>query len=349
MQILRYAGPFGFLAVVPLLFQVSDWAPLAMPCALLAALLGAHLFPVTSRSHPSPFFRLLPIIYIPLQLAAIIWAAHAVALPQATPAAFVSLGVSMGLCTGVFGVLAAHEMVHSRSRWHNRLGILLLTAMSYRHFRVAHVYGHHRFAATERDASTARFGEGYYSFVGRTLPAQWLEAWRFEVHRCRAKPQPLLRNTLVHDVLIMSFVYATLYFAFGPRAAAFLAVESALAILVLEAFNYVAHYGLMRRVRHGRTEPMADHHSWNAGGATDDLLIFNMGRHSHHHRAPSISYEGLEPVPSAPSLPGGYAGAILMALVPPLWRAVMDQRVLEVIGERESGYAPESRPATAFP
>src|SRR6185503_4183455 len=101
---------------------------------------------------------------------------------------------------------------------------------------------------------------------------------------------------------IMLMVYTLLFFGFGRQAAAFLAVVSTVAILLLEGFNYVAHYGLMRRVRRGRPEPMADHHSWNSGGAAD-LLIFNMGRHSHHHRAPSISYEGLEPAPSAPSLP----------------------------------------------
>jgi hypothetical protein len=33
------------------------------------------------------------------------------------------------------------------------------------------------------------------------------------------------------------------------------------------------------------------------------------------------------PVASAPELPMGYAGSILLALVPPLWRRVMDRRI----------------------
>lgn len=146
----------------------------------------------------------------------------------------------------------------------------------------------------------------------------------------------------------MFATYAALLVLWGWKAAAFLAAESAVAILVLEMFNYVAHYGLERRMRAGRLEAMADRHSWNSGG-TANLLIFNMGNHSHHHRAPSISYEDLLPAPGAPMLPGGYAGAILLALVPPLWRAVMDPRALAARGECESGYARESSPAAAIP
>ena len=348
MQMWRYAGPFAFLAAVPLLFRISEAAPFLVPLAILASLLIVHRLPYTVAKQPSAHFRLLPAIYIPLQLAGIVWAAYAIAQPGATSAAFMSLAVSMGVCTGTFGVLAAHEMVHSHSRRHRQLGSALLTGMSYRHFRIAHVYGHHRFAATERDASTARFGENFYIFLGRTLPAQWRGAWRFEQRRCRANCRTFLRNTLIQDGAIMFAIYSLLFFSLGERAAFFFAVESAVAILVLEAFNYVAHYGLMRRVHRGRPEPMADHHSWNSGGA-GNLLMFNMGHHSHHHRAPSISYDGLEPALAAPALPGGYAGAILLALVPPLWHAIMDQRVLAVRGERESSYAAQSRPATAIP
>jgi alkane 1-monooxygenase len=337
-----------FLAAVPLLLQVSDATPLVVPLAILFSLLIAHFLPNTVPTEPSRSFRLLPIIYIPLQLAAIIWAARAVARSGATSIDFASLAISIGVCTGVFGVLAAHEMVHSNVRWHNWLGSALLTGMSYRHFRIAHVYGHHRFAATERDASTARIGEGFYAFLTRTLPAQWLEAWRFDRRRCQRKSLPLLRNALVQDVAVMAAVYVALLLIWGWRAAAFLAAESAVGILVLEAFNYVAHYGLSRRVRAGRLEPMADHHSWNSGG-TANFLIFNMGRHSHHHRAPSISYEGLASAARAPTLPGGYAGAILLALVPTLWRAVMDPRAMAAGGARESHYALERSPAAATP
>jgi alkane 1-monooxygenase len=51
-----------------------------------------------------------------------------------------------------------------------------------------------------------------------------------------------------------------------------------------------------------------------------------MGRHSDHHRRPAAAYQALSEIGNAPELPLGYAGSILLALVPPLWRRVMDPR-----------------------
>jgi len=53
-----------------------------------------------------------------------------------------------------------------------------------------------------------------------------------------------------------------------------------------------------------------------------------MGRHSDHHHRATRPYQGLEPVAGASELPTGYAGAILLALAPPLWRRVMDPRAI---------------------
>ena len=76
------------------------------------------------------------------------------------------------------------------------------------------------------------------------------------------------------------------------------------------------------------SERFADHHSWNSSNLASNLVLFNMGRHTDHHRRPSASFETLEHSPGAPELPAGYAGAILTALVPPLWRSIMDKRAL---------------------
>ena len=59
----------------------------------------------------------------------------------------------------------------------------MLTGMSYRHFRIAHIHGHHRWAGTEQDSATARLGEGFYHFLLRTVAGQFAEAWRFERQR----------------------------------------------------------------------------------------------------------------------------------------------------------------------
>jgi alkane 1-monooxygenase len=334
MTALRFASPFAFLAAVPISYAWSASASFALPAALLLLLLIANHLPEPEPAD-SKLSCLLPILYIPLQLVAIAWGVHEVSADTGKWTAFASLAVALGACTGVFGVLAAHELIHSRARSQHWLGMAMLTGMSYRHFRIAHVYGHHRHGATECDPSTARRGEHFYAFFARTLRGQFVQAWRFEQLKLQSAPAALVHNRVNQDLIVMSLIYAALWLSLGWRAAAFLASESVVAILVLELFNYVAHYGLLRRAG----ERMADHHSWNSSGAAN-LLIFNMGRHSHHHRAPALVYDRLRVAPSAPVLPCGYAGAILLALVPPLWRAVIHPRLDNMAArDRESVYA----------
>jgi alkane 1-monooxygenase len=135
-------------------------------------------------------------------------------------------------------------------------------------------------------------------------------------------------NRVNHDIAIAVLVFAAAAWLAGPRGAAFLALESAVAIAVLEMFNYVAHYGLIReRDAGGRLEPFAPHHSWNSSNVLANPVIFNMGRHSDHHRRPSAPYQMLRHIAEAPELPAGYAGSVLLALVPPLWRRIMDPKV----------------------
>ena len=59
------------------------------------------------------------------------------------------------------------------------------------------------------------------------------------------------------------------------------------------------------------------------------VLLFRLQRHSDHHVNPLRNYQALRHVDEAPQLPSGYSGMLLLALFPPLWRRVMDPRVLD--------------------
>jgi alkane 1-monooxygenase len=114
---------------------------------------------------------------------------------------------------------------------------------------------------------------------------------------------------------------------------AFAIAVAAVAVALLESFNYVAHYGLRRQVSgDGRVEQLAPHHSWNSGRRMNNASLFNMGRHSDHHSHPARRYEQLEPLAGAAELPFGYAEALLTALLPPLWRRIMDRRAAAANG-----------------
>lgn len=336
---LRYSAPFLFLIAVPALYYAGGaTATLASVGVLLALLLGAEWVAPRnaeatrqSDAEGDPAFRVLPIFYIPAQLAVIAWSVFIASAVPLGAAGLASFLLSNGIIAGIFAMLAAHEMAHSRERFHRALAFIMLMGTGNPQFRIAHIYGHHRYAGTERDAATARLGESFYGFLLRTLPQQWREAWDFEARRCAKSDLSPLQNRALRDALCLLALYGVLVCA-SPRGALFLLGESAVAIVVLELFNYIAHYGLTRDTRLDRSHspPLGPEHSWNSSNAFSNLLIFNMGRHSDHHRKPAAAFPELAPVGGAPELPLGYAGSILLALVPPLWRRVMDTHVLAI-------------------
>ena len=274
-------------------------------------------------------YRLLPRLYIPAQLAVGAWAALQIADPATPVLDAVGLTLSVGLTAGVFGMLAAHEMVHSASEPERALGLSFLASVGYMQFRIAHVHGHHTRAATREDPASARLGENAYLFAVRSVAGQYREAWAFEGERLRRKGQRVwdLRNRMLGYLAVELLVLVGAA-SLGPRVLAFFIGQAVLAVFMLELFNYIAHYGLQRRVQaDGRPERLAARHSWNSARRMNNWSLFNMGRHSDHHNSPMESFHRLQAVEGSPELPTGYAGAILMALAPPLWRRVMDPRV----------------------
>jgi alkane 1-monooxygenase len=336
---LRYLTPFTFLALLPLggwlggpwTFIAAAATPLCL--VMLDTVLGGEAAPAQPPSGRAA--RWLPRIYILLQLAATTWATVIAARPATSLLEAAGLAVSTGVTTGVFGFVAAHEMIHSRDSRERALGLALLGSVFYMHFRIAHVYGHHRRAATFEDPASARLGEGLYVFLVRSVAGQFREAWVFEARRRRHAGRPVIGpgNRMAGYVAIEAALLLALAVA-NARALAFLIATAAVAIALLETFNYVAHYGLSRRTRlDGRAERLGPQHSWNSGRLMNNAALFNMGRHSDHHRRTTRSYERLEGLTGAAELPSGYAAALVTALVPPLWRRAMDPRARAALAQ----------------
>ncbi|HEY3812044.1 MAG TPA: alkane 1-monooxygenase [Caulobacteraceae bacterium] len=335
---LRFALPFLFLASVPLgLWLGGGWSFLTvavMPLAI-AGLDGVLGSAEGAAGSPRDWvYRLLPWLYIPAQLAVGAWAVIEARDPATTTLELAGLTVSVGLTAGVFGMLAAHEMVHSASDAERALGLSFLASVGYMQFRIAHVHGHHTRAATREDPASARRGENAYLFAARSVAGQWREAWAFEAERLRRKGRPVwsVGNRMLGYLAVELIVLAGAA-SLGPRVLALFVGQAVLAVFMLELFNYIAHYGLERRVQaDGRPERLGPRHSWNSARRMNNWSLFNMGRHSDHHRSPMERFHRLQAVEGSPELPAGYAAAILMALVPPLWSRVMDPRAQAWIG-----------------
>jgi alkane 1-monooxygenase len=330
---LKHALPFGFLALLPLgAWLGGPWvlAP-ALATPLLLTALDATLgeAPAPSGLGGLVAHRLLAWLYIPLQLGALAGTAALAAQPSTGFAEASGLALSAGFTVGVFGFVVAHELIHSPARAERALGLTLLAAVFYMHFRIAHVHGHHRRAATFEDPATARLGESLYAFLPRSVVGQFAEAWAFETERLRRAGRRALslRNRML-GYLGLEALLALGVGLLSLRALGFMTASAVVAIALLEGFNYIAHYGLARRSVGGRPcEPLGPQHSWNSARRMNNWSLMNMGRHSDHHLRATRPYQGLEPLSGAPELPSGYAGAIILALIPPLWRRVMDPRV----------------------
>jgi alkane 1-monooxygenase len=109
-------------------------------------------------------------------------------------------------------------------------------------------------------------------------------------------------------------------------------VQAGVAIWQLELVNYVEHYGLTRKhLGDGKYEHVLPRHSWNAAHKASNWLLINLQRHSDHHYKPDRRFPLLQNYTEhdAPQLPFGYPIMTVAALIPPLWRRVMNPRVRE--------------------
>jgi alkane 1-monooxygenase len=329
--LLPFIFPFLFLGSVPLAYAINGQAPCLMLPALLVTFVtfDAWLGETSggAKAGRSWIYRLPIWLYVLAQLAVIVWGIVA-ASRGCGIGELVGLAIATGVMAGIFGMLAAHELIHSHWPAERGLGIAMLCATTYPQFRISHLYGHHRLAGTRADPATARRGESAYRFVLRSVSGQLAQAWAFELRRTSKRGRSFFANRLYLYLAIIVALYGMIAVLFGWRGIVFQLLQSAVAIFILELFNYIAHYGLERRMTAaGTIEPMGPAHSWNTSHRFNNLALLNGGHHAHHHRAPTASYQHLQAQPDVPLLPSGFAGSIFLALVPPLWHRVMDPRV----------------------
>lgn len=342
---LGYLAAFAVPALLPLgawlgatsgRTDLFAWTPLFglfVVLPVLDVLLGRD------RRNPTPdeeralernaWFRALTLLALPVQCVLLAWSTWYVLHAGLGPAGIVGWVLSQGVVSGVLAINVAHELVH-KDGWLERVaGGALLCTVGYHGFKVEHVRGHHVHVATPRDSSSARLGQSLWHFLPRALWRNTANAWRLEaarLHRLGRRAwsprNEMLRWTLLH--LAMVAAVAT---AFGAAGAAFFLVQGLFAAVSLEIINYVEHYGLeRRRGADGRYERTTHLHSWNADFRLTNLLLFQLQRHSDHHETPRRRYQVLRHHDDSPQLPAGYATMFLLALVPPLWRRVMDPR-----------------------
>ncbi|MEM9853560.1 MAG: alkane 1-monooxygenase [Pseudomonadota bacterium] len=243
------------------------------------------------------------------------------------------LFLCFGLYLGQVLFSNAHELIHCRRPSSFWLGALVYASAFYGHHVTAHRFIHHRFVASPRDPNSAPLGQGFWAFAGKAWIGAFLAGLAVERARLRrARGQSAMR---LFPPAYMAYIAMPALAAFGiglwlglPGIAAYIAL-SAYACLQILLADYVQHYGLQRDIRpDGSLAPVSIAHSWNAPHRFSAALMLNAPRHSDHHMNPLKPFTSLE-IPAehaAPMLPASLPAMSSLALIPPLWRRVMDKR-----------------------
>jgi alkane 1-monooxygenase len=193
---------------------------------------------------------------------------------------------------------------------------------------VEHYRGHHPRAATFEDPASSRCGENVYAFWFRTVSGSFISAWRLEAQRLQQMKKSWLQSPLAWAFGI-NVLLSSAFIAFGAaKLVAYWLAMGVVAFTLLELVNYIEHYGLQRKSIDGKREAFQEMHAWNADHWFTNTLLANLQRHSDHHTRAWKPYASLDACPPpAPQLPTGYAGCLILALIPPVWFAVMHKRL----------------------
>jgi alkane 1-monooxygenase len=240
------------------------------------------------------------------------------------------LALTVGTVAGI-AINTAHELGHKRDRLERRLSKVALAQTGYGHFYVEHNRGHHARVSTPEDPASARLGESFWAFLPRTVWGSLRSAWSIEAAALRRKGHPVWspRNDVLNAWALSIVLLGALLVAFGWQVLPLLVIQAVFGFSLLEVVNYIEHYGLLRqRVANGRYERCQPEHSWNSNNVASNLALYHLERHSDHHANPTRRYQALRNFDDAPQLPSGYALMIGLAYLPPVWRRVMDPRVL---------------------
>jgi len=280
------------------------------------------------------YYRWCTYLFIPLQYAGLVFACALWSSGELSTVDRIGLALTVGMVSGI-AINTAHELGHKRDALERWLSKIALAQSGYGHFYVEHNRGHHVRVATPEDPASARLGESFWEFLPRTVVGSLRSAWALEGERLAriGARRWTVRNDILNAWLMTVVLYAVLLAVFGWGVLPYLLIQSVIGFMLLEIVNYLEHYGLLRGRRDdGRYERTRPEHSWNSNNVASNVLLYHLQRHSDHHANPLRRYQALRHFDEAPQLPTGYAGMIVLAAIPPLWRRVMDKRLLDHYG-----------------
>jgi alkane 1-monooxygenase len=252
--------------------------------------------------------------------------------------------VTMGLYAGQVSNACAHELIHRGDRAARNLGCAIYCSVLNGQHVSAHLLVHHVHAGTARDPNSAPIGRGFYRFALAASLREFTDGWRVETARRAGRGKGLHPYVVYLGGAALSLVLAGWLAGYwGIIALCAIAVHAQMQLLLSD---YVQHYGLRRSTGpDGKPEPMGPAHSWNAPQPFSTALMLGATLHSDHHMNPQRPFPALAlDAGPMPTLPFGLPVMGALALIPPLWRRIMDTRVRRFSDAPPYQGRPRSRP-----
>ena len=241
----------------------------------------------------------------------------------------VSIIIQTFLIGGAMSIAGGHELAHrKKNKFDMFVGNWLLAFSWDCTFAIEHVYGHHKNVCLPEDPATGKRGENIYLFILKAIVKEQVGGWKIEINRLKRKG---VNSFSFHNRMIIGYLRSLtitiLAFTFGGITGMLTVLLVAiLSKSSLEAINFVEHYGLVRE----RGKPVRMRHSWNSNHFFSSIYLYNVTRHSDHHRASILKFWELNPCDdSAPTLPYGYLGMLYLVLIAPfLYQRIMEKELI---------------------
>ena len=241
----------------------------------------------------------------------------------------ISIIINTSLLIGSLGIVGAHELTHrKKDKFDMFIGNWLLSFSWDCNFAIEHVYGHHKNVCLPNDPASAKRGENVYLFILKAIINEQISGWKIESNRLQRKKLSLfsIQNRMTIGYMRSLSITILIFMFGGIIGVLFFLLCSLVSKIYLEAINYIEHYGLVRE----KGKPVRMRHSWNSNHFFSSIYLYNVTRHSDHHRNTNLKFWELNPIEKeAPILPYGYLTMLYLALFFPfLYNRIMRKELV---------------------
>jgi hypothetical protein len=229
--------------------------------------------------------------------------------------------ISSALWAGL-GIIYGHELSHNKKQgfFVSRL-IMALSGAS--HFTYAHVYNHHLDLGHEDDPATAPRGRNVYLHTWLSHAGQSKFSFDLEKRKLHKQGKSFLS---LSNKWLLGYLYSLpsvvlFIWAGGLIGLLALIIVWSLSNFLLEALNFMGHYGLIRK-----DGPVEHRHSWDNDSVFTSWFFIEIGRQCDHHVRGETYFWELDDV-GGPNYGIGYFSLFVLTLFPPIFRKYVQKKL----------------------